>query len=338
MTIPGAGGQVPPRPDQVYQGGGGAVVAPGTAQVFFGRLVVVFGPSGVPVGLFVYATGTTPALGNPPIFWATSSSADPYGNVIPSTAGVAGTGAFEAGNTIINPNGIFTYSALPPALGGLLTSSGVTTAGTDSAGNAYLPGNTTYTSGAYALAVQMTAGLMNIWVAGTLAGPWSNITYIGASQNDSGAHFGAIGGAFLTFDTTIYARARVAGSGQEQWNDMRPLSNSFVGTIAGKYPPQYRYDPDGYVSVCGNVQFPPSGGPNFNSVVFATLPSQYRPANNDGHFWTVTLGTNVTPVGTPNVQIDTGGNLSFHNCPASGMTNNISCITGRYPLNGPIAF
>jgi hypothetical protein len=98
------------------------VVAPGSsAGIFRGRLVLVFGPSGTVTGVFVYRAGTTPAPGNPPIFWATSAAADPYGNPIPSTAGVAGTGTFQAGNTIINPGGEFIYSGTP-ALGNLIAS------------------------------------------------------------------------------------------------------------------------------------------------------------------------------------------------------------------------
>ncbi|MDE2026866.1 MAG: hypothetical protein KGJ07_10370, partial [Patescibacteria group bacterium] len=45
--------------------------------------------------LFIY-TGV-PALGNPPIFWAAGAMVDPFGNVLPSVAGVAGAGTFQAG-------------------------------------------------------------------------------------------------------------------------------------------------------------------------------------------------------------------------------------------------
>lgn len=177
MTIRGLGGQVPPRADQEYRGAQAVVVAPGSSNIVRATQVVVFG-TGAGTGLFVY--NGTPALGNPPIFWATSAAADPFGNVIPSTAGVAGTGLFEAGNTIVNRNGIFTYSALPPALGGLISSAGVTAAGTDSAGNAYLPGTTNYTNnGGFFSAVNLNSGVVNWYESATAAGPWTAFTGIG---------------------------------------------------------------------------------------------------------------------------------------------------------------
>jgi hypothetical protein len=72
------------------------------------RLVIVSGPGD---GVFVYSG--TPALGNPPIAWMGSGLVDPYGNILPSTTGVAASGTFQAGDTIINANGIFIYSGTP---------------------------------------------------------------------------------------------------------------------------------------------------------------------------------------------------------------------------------
>lgn len=90
-------------------------LAAGSPNIFRGRLVIVFGPSGAPVGVFVYQAGTTPGLGNPPIFWATSGSVDPYGNVLPATVGVAGSGIFIAGDTVVAPSGLYTYNGTPGA-------------------------------------------------------------------------------------------------------------------------------------------------------------------------------------------------------------------------------
>ncbi len=138
----------------------------------------------------------------------------------------------------------------------------------------------------------------------------------------------------MVADTLWFALDPVAGSGRALWQDMRPLSNSFAGTIAGTWPPQYRLTPAGFVEVIGHVQFPAAGGPNFNSVTFATLPAQYRPGL--AHRWPVAFTTNVTLVGTPFVAIDSAGNLQFHSCPTSGMLGNIASIYGRYPLNNPV--
>jgi len=63
----------------------------------------------------------------------------------------------HAGNTIINPNGIFTYSG-PPALGNLIFSS-APAAGTDDFGNAYVQGAAAYvTLGGDRIALQLGLG------------------------------------------------------------------------------------------------------------------------------------------------------------------------------------
>lgn len=82
-----------PAPVNAPQGATPAAgVQPGqSAAVVIANKVIVFGPND---GVFVYSG--TPKLGNPPIFWAGSGPKDPYGNPLPSTAGVNGTGTFEA--------------------------------------------------------------------------------------------------------------------------------------------------------------------------------------------------------------------------------------------------
>jgi hypothetical protein len=135
--------------------------------------------------------------------------------------------------------------------------------------------------------------------------------------------------------STIYAQAvtvaPVAQSGV--WNDMRPLANSFVGTVAGQYPPQYRLTNDGYVDVVGYVTTPSGAASNYNSLTFATLPAGFRPGSNGGHKWSITDGTNFTLVGIPSVQIDTSGNLQFHNLPTTGFGSHLLGIYGRFPLD-----
>lgn len=76
------------------------------SSIVIANKVIIFGAN---QGLWVY--NGTPGLGNPPIFWASSSATDPYGNTLTATAGLSGTGIFEAGTTLINPDGIFTYGS-----------------------------------------------------------------------------------------------------------------------------------------------------------------------------------------------------------------------------------
>jgi hypothetical protein len=163
MTYPGLGGQQPPPQNSAPAGQVTPGITPGVSgQVVRARQVIV---SGAGEGVFVYSG--TPAAGNPPIFWA-GSSPDPYGNILPSTAGVAGTGTFQAGNTIITPAGIFTYSSTPAA-GNLTSSTGTDAGGTDQFGNNYLAGNASYESG---FANTMLGGAV-IWYSGSLAGGWT---------------------------------------------------------------------------------------------------------------------------------------------------------------------
>jgi hypothetical protein len=147
--------------------------------------------------VFVYSGA--PALGNPPIFWATSAAVDPFGNVIPSTAGVASTGTFRAGNTIINSNGIFTYSGTP-ALDNLIYSADVAVAGSDPFGNSVLAGFTSYFGSStkwQALNLGGIAGAV-VWYQMTTAdmnGAWTQIGQItpifnaGVILNSSGQGF-----------------------------------------------------------------------------------------------------------------------------------------------------
>ena len=334
--VAGAGrgvGGTPPQPVG-YQPPGMPGVAPGSSSgLFRGRLVIVSGPTGAIVGVFVYQQGTTPALGNPPIFWATSSAADPFGNALAATAGVSGTGTFEAGNTLVTPQAVLTYSSLPPLLGNIVSSLGVTAQFTDGAGNIVLPGNTSYAviGGASMIANSEQGGVFNIYLAiGGAGTAWTQISTINATT-DGDVHYAAVGGAHLVADTIWFSLDPVSGV-RGLWNDLRPLSNSFVGTVANEYPPQYRIDPDGYISIVGAVQFPGVGGPNFNSITFANVPLGFRPSANTGFISPIQLATNVTPVGTPVVQVDASGNLQFHNLPTSGLLGTLARLNMRYPL------
>lgn len=93
MTGPYGVGGLNPVPVNAPQGVAPASgVQPGqSTAVVVANKVIVFGPND---GVFVYSG--TPAFGNPPIFWAGSGPNDPYGNPLPSTSGVNGTGTFEA--------------------------------------------------------------------------------------------------------------------------------------------------------------------------------------------------------------------------------------------------
>lgn len=121
----------------------------------------------------------------------------------------------------------------------------------------------------------------------------------------------------------------------DSWHDMRPLSNSFVGSIAGEYPPQYRLDPmNGVVWIAGAIQTPGSG--SYNSITFCTLPAAYAPAQSVS--WPVVpLGTgspstNAAP-GVPRGFTQPGGALQVAGIQAA-QNSSLIRIGGFYPLAG----
>jgi hypothetical protein len=148
-------------------------VQAGVSQaVLLANTLIVFGSAG---GIFVY--NGTPGLGNAPIFYASAASADPYGNAITPTVGLTGMGQFNAGFTIINVNGIFTYSSVP-AFGNLVTSS-TGAAGTDPFGNAYLLGLVTYSNISGAFYAEAMQGQQLAWLSAAAAGgPYAALTSI----------------------------------------------------------------------------------------------------------------------------------------------------------------
>lgn len=119
------------------------------------------------------------------------------------------------------------------------------------------------------------------------------------------------------------------------WHDMRPLGNSFVGTISGYQPGQYRFSDDlNYVEIAGYVQSPPTTG-NYNSVPIKTLPTNYWPQSAQGHKWVVS----GIPDGaaTPVIGAYNTGNLQLNFAPAS-LAQTIFGIGGRYPLDDQNGF
>lgn len=164
--------------------------------------LIVGGAAG---GLFVYSG--TPALGNPPIFYASAQSTDPFGNAITPTAGINAGGQFNAGNTIINIHGIFTYASTP-ALGNLIGSTvggAVNTTVNDPFGNQALAGTTSYVqSGGTFFAINIYGVTMAYNTATAAGGPWTTTTSI---------NFNSLGRASIT-DASNLVRNITRSTGQ----------------------------------------------------------------------------------------------------------------------------
>jgi hypothetical protein len=150
-----------------------AILKSGLAY-FFGIVVsggTITGPDYIlsPLGFFLY--NGVPSAANPPIAWISANGTDPFGTALPSTTGVAGTGTFQAGDTIITPSGFFFYSGTP-ALGNLAYSITLTNVA-DKFGNVTGIGFCSYATGQQA---SLTAGQLNF---GTAAGS----TFLAANAN-----------------------------------------------------------------------------------------------------------------------------------------------------------
>lgn len=305
---------------------------------------------------FLSASG----LGSTPLLTiASAAGTDSFGGgAFPAGINLSGL-PLQAGNTIVNTNGVFTYSALPPAAGGLLYSSGVAAAFTDSAGNAVLAGETLYGSTGSPVvwrALNFNGGVVSLYSAASEAGPWNlgfqifeAVSSIGQSQGTvfTDPVFGVkwftgaanSRGSLALVDPNgsaapfLYGAAPNSPSTQETWHDLRPLINGFVGSVTGEYPPQYMMSADGWVNVHGTVQLPPSGG--YNGVNWSSaIPAAYRP--NKPVSWPVSqlggaMSTDAT-AGIPRCFIDSGGQFNLNGLSSSINGTNVR-IDGRYPLD-----
>lgn len=113
MTFPGLGGQQSPPQNASPAQQPVVGVQPGVSKaVILANTVIVFGPTGAVVGVFVYAAGTTPALGNEPIASLTNQTSDPYGNpVLPGVAAYTTVG----GDQIAIQLGLGSFAGTPAA-------------------------------------------------------------------------------------------------------------------------------------------------------------------------------------------------------------------------------
>jgi len=227
---------------------------------------------------------------------------------------------------------VLVYSGTPAS--GNLVFSISPAAGTDANGNAYLSGAVSYDNpgGSQWIAASVDGGTANVYTATSSAGPWTQIGSVGSLANDGNIHFSAHGGAFLVADTSWY-KQDPSGSGREAWHDMRPLSNSFTGTVSGEYPPQYRLTIDGCVEIFGSVQLPGAG--SYNGITFFTLPAGYRPVSHAVSFPVGQTGGTMSGdsnAGIPRVFIDTTGAIQYQGI-SPGINSSVVRMMGKFPLD-----
>lgn len=125
------------------------------------------------------------------------------------------------------------------------------------------------------------------------------------------------------------------GTVRDNWHDMRPLGNSWTGTIAGSLPPQYRFSDDyKWVEVEGNIQTG-STPAIWTGRAFKNLPVAYRPPV--GSRWSCS-GASLNPSPyypyAPVIQAWSNGNLTMELADHQNQEANcIIGITGRYAIN-----
>jgi hypothetical protein len=154
-----------------------------------------------------------PGLGAVLVSIAAKASVDQFGNAIPQGIQI-NQGIFAGSDFVITTAGAFFYSGTP-AFGNLLASI-APAAGTDTHGNAYLAGETSYGDIGFGLsAMQSSGGILTIYSAATEAGPWTQQATFGY-RGDTGALF-LQGGANLVLGTAGIIQAQNSlqiGAGQ----------------------------------------------------------------------------------------------------------------------------
>ena len=268
MTIPGLGGQVPPRPDQQYQGGGGGVIGPGSPNVVRARLVIVSG-SGPGTGLFLY--NGTPAAGNLPVFYAVApgTTTDPFGNGITAIVGIGqqsgGHWHWDAsGNLDVNNTSSALIARWRPTdqallfyapgggLGSLLLSLAAA-AGTDQDGTVFVQGLAAYKSGnIFQVGLNTALNTTGFSITNAASPPYvppiftvQQATAAGCSATIfSGRGTVAAGSATINLDDSLFSattnglielltgRVNLGVSGAMSWND----NNQTLSLPAGSGP------------------------------------------------------------------------------------------------------
>lgn len=287
----------------------------------------------------------TPGFGNSPVFWASNANTDPYGNSLPSTAGVSGTGSFSAGNTIINPTGTFSYNGTP-ALGNLISSTGAVAAGTDQFGNAYLAGTVGYgQNGGLFYAIQ--SGWANsgfpaqiIFSTATAAGgPWTQQGVVSCdvtghlfirSERAGGAGIIDLSAAANVVINNNNLAAAIPGSNPvmaETWRSFAGNYQNSWGPAAAGSDLKSKLSPDGFVHLTGRLMIP-TGVSNPSTI--ATLSGPYSPARTEPLIASAHGGSSPFTGAIIAVLIDTGGNIKAFGGMSAGNTLEIQ---GRFPLD-----
>jgi hypothetical protein len=295
----------------------------------FTLLIVEAGQPGT--GLFVY--NGAPGPGNPPIFWASGATADPFGNALPGTAGVQGSGTFVVGtapntqlqlasaggvgvlrfllNSASFVNGLLESAILSGFAQVLLNGPNAVAAGhTDFAGTEYNSSDGTHSAN-WTLIYTDASGTAHT----TAFGDWTGFNIPAGSI-----------GAVAPGTGTSAVNAAVP----ESWH-APALPGGWGGGAA------YRLYPDATVGLAGLLTLPAAGA--YNGVVLFTLPAAYRPPGTKrlplvSLAQSAAYGNNAASIGLPRIFIDSAtGNVSLAGLPAAINSGQVCLDGARFPID-----
>jgi hypothetical protein len=253
-----------PEGGQVYPG-----VQPGTSALQFANTVLVFGPAGSAVGIFIYPAGTSPGPGNPPIISITEASADPFGNLVDPGVTIGLPTATQIILSTSGGAGIIDFAMNTPGFLDAILGSVVSGFAQVRMGG---PVSTT-TGHTDQVSQQWNSSDGTVSANGVFV--YRDINAILHSYASYGASGFTVTGSIVAVDPTTGTVAVPAVS--EGWHAITLDAN--WSTLAGQPVPSYRFLADAgrkIVELCGAAQFNVNiANTNLNGA--NPLPAVYRP-------------------------------------------------------------
>jgi hypothetical protein len=250
-------------------------VQPGTTSgVVLAQFVIIFGATG---GMFVYSG--TPGPGNPPVYSVSSATTDPYGNTIEAGIWAGQFGGTQAG---LQVNGSLGQLAFPVASSSAATVAGISGKPQGTSGSVLqvfsakdtAPNNDQVIAQFGDHAAQGTSAVFFLSYVDSNGTGWIDIT---------------MGNGGMALNSVNPLTGILPGTGTSSTNPAQPetwhqatLAGTWTGSANGVNGLFYRIVPDGSggtVEVIGDLINTTATG---NSTIF-TLPSGYRPAQNQNH-------------------------------------------------------
>lgn len=303
-------------------------VQPGTSNaVVIANIVIIFGPSGSPSGLFVYKPGTTPGAGNPPVSWSSASSTDPYGNTLtPAVSGetaVVGAGQDGAAQVTLVSRGAAPQAGLIefPVPGTFFRYGSLAAAVENTTGSTLFllgPADTSQEAMALELLSKTADGTSAAW----------QIIYFDPNGVQYQQAFGTFAGVTLPAASVTAIEPGVttelSPASGAQWHTLSLTTATASGN--GVNGMRYKMMPDNTLQLEWDINT--NSG---NNVTIATLPAGWRPvkAHNIGS-GSYGGSTALTSAQNPHLTVNTNGTIVMAGTTAAAFS---MCGTARIGLD-----